>query len=631
MRSLLVIIFALSFANAAFAQRTFSRGPGQGIDSIYFDPLLAPFYHGVASGDPLQDKVIIWTRVTPETDTIIPIEFFVATDTLFQQMVYQGSGTTDFTKDYTFKYDVPGLSPGTTYFYYFRALGKNSLIGRTRTLPNSTANHVKLAVVSCTNYQMGFFNGYKKLAERTDLDAVLHLGDYIYEYPTFGYGYTAQLNRRHQPDNLLITLEDYRIRHSFYKLDPDLRAAHQQQAFICVWDDHEIVNNTYEFGADSHDDALHGDFDSRKQAAVRAYLEWLPIRHPEYTYNARIYRQFKFGELVDLLMIDTRLEGRTKQNYQLNSPAFNDTTRSILGLTQRQWLTQKLQSSTASWKVIGNQVMFSETVNALKLEAWVGYPYERNLMMQTMKQLNDKNLVVLTGDTHRAWAFDLTEFPNDPTQYLPETGNGTFGIEICTPSLASPNRNEGAPGTNPAPFEATELAQNPHLRYVDLDNHGFVILDITPNRVQADYFHTDTHIKSSREDFAAARFTWKDQGFLRSTTTAAAPKTGLFYSAPERPFGTLRLGVENNQDLLLVGVYPNPATEVFYVGLVCNQAQKIQINLIASNGEIVRNWNYAVDAGNQTMECSLAGVSKGNYILQVVRNGKIQTRKLTVQ
>ncbi|RFC54238.1 alkaline phosphatase D family protein [Brumimicrobium aurantiacum] len=634
MRRLVAILFLIS-AGFTFAQNGFTHGPDQGIEQSYFDPSLAPFYHGVASGDPLEDRVIIWTRVTPAKDTLVPVNWVMALDTGFQNVVARGSYETDYTKDYTVKIDVKALQPNTTYYYHFSALNKNSVTGRTRTLPGNNTQHVRLAFGSCSNYQMGYFNSYKKIAERNDLDAVLHLGDYIYEYATYGYGYSVEIGREHRPNHEILTLDDYRIRHNFYKLDPDLKAAHQQHPFICIWDDHEIANNTYETGAANHQELSEGDFQTRKEGAIRAYLEWMPIRHPEFTGDPKIYRSFSFGDLLDLHMLDTRVEDRDQPAINVQDPLFNDTSRLLLGDVQRNWLFDKMDESDATWRIIGNQIMISETgENDADMDSWTGYPYERQLVIDKLKSYTDKNSVVLTGDTHRSWAFDLSEHPFDGTSYEPLTGQGTFGVEICSPSLASPNRNESNPGTSQLPDQMALLVENPHLRYVDLDNHGYVILDITDLKMQADFFYTETTVPNSTKDsLARSVFTYVNEGYLQEALSAATGKENQMIPAPStpRPYSdsTPTLGLEQGSNYFLSGVYPNPSSGQFTLGLTNNTEEVIDLKVFDLKGRLVLDKAMNIPSGNHKIVFNLDKESKGVYILKInSKNGTLSTRKL---
>ena len=223
------------------------------INAVYYDAAKAPFYHGIASGDPLKDQVIIWTRVSSSSAKAIEVKWAIGTDEKMANITTSGQTTTDESKDYTVKINVTGLRPNTTYYYQFEALGKKSMIGRTKTTAVDNTDKVQLAIVSCSNYEAGYFNGFARLAERADLDAVVHLGDYIYEYGPGTYGDTTLgKNRQHLPAKEIITLSDYRTRYAQYRLDPDFQKVHQQHPFITIWDDHEFANNLYQSGAENH-------------------------------------------------------------------------------------------------------------------------------------------------------------------------------------------------------------------------------------------------------------------------------------------------------------------------------------------------------------------------------------------
>ncbi len=255
-----------------------------------------PFYHNVASGDPLSDRVIIWTRVTP-TDFTLPVsvDYRVATDTGMVNVVAQGTVVTDAAVDFTVKVDATGLQPNTVYYYEFKAFGNFSPRGRTKTAPLevTSTDSLRFAVVSCANLEAGFFNAYEVIAERNDVEAILMLGDYIYEYEEGGYAPNANVDRVFDPTHEILTLDDYRLRYSVYHMDQALQKLHQNFPWICVWDDHESANDSYEFGAENHNSG-EGLWIQRKAAAQTAFFEWLPIR-PKAASNFEIFRKFKSG------------------------------------------------------------------------------------------------------------------------------------------------------------------------------------------------------------------------------------------------------------------------------------------------------------------------------------------------
>ncbi|MDB4937322.1 MAG: Phosphodiesterase/alkaline phosphatase, partial [Labilithrix sp.] len=295
-----------------------------------------PFRHGVASGDPLPDAVILWTRLTqdPATDPApaptgtVQVTWEIAKDATFASIARSGAATADADRDFTVKVDATGLEPGTTYYYRFRALGETSPIGRTKTAPR-TATQLRFAVVSCSNYAMGYFHVYAALATRADLDAVLHVGDYIYEYADGEYGD----ERKSEPNNETVTLADYRLRYAQYRSDPDLRELHRQHPFVTTWDDHEVADNASKDGAGNHD-ASEGLYADRKRAAFRAYAEWMPIRGD--LADGKIWRTLRYGTLADLIILDTRHWGKQNQSGD-EDPARFDDARQILGVDQEAW------------------------------------------------------------------------------------------------------------------------------------------------------------------------------------------------------------------------------------------------------------------------------------------------------
>lgn len=340
---------------------------------------LGRFAHGIASGDPLADSVILWTRVTPEntSDESVRVSWEVALDEEFNEIVIEGAGDAHISRDFTVKVDVRELTPDSHYYYRFNTATQSSPIGRTRTLPQNTSERLQLAVVSCSNYPSGFFHVYNAVAER-ELDLVLHLGDYIYEYARGGYASeeAEQLDRQVTPSGELFTLDDYRTRYAQYRTDPDLQKVHAALPFLVVWDDHEVANDTYDGGAENHNDG-EGDFNERKMAALRAYFEWLPIRPESAVSNedlampSSIFRQFQWGDLVNILMLDTRNEARAKpltipEYFDSTTGAFdfeglfsdiNDPSRELLGARQLDWLNAALATSTSTWQLLGQQVL----------------------------------------------------------------------------------------------------------------------------------------------------------------------------------------------------------------------------------------------------------------------------------
>ncbi|HEX4873057.1 MAG TPA: alkaline phosphatase D family protein [Nevskiaceae bacterium] len=485
-----------------------------------------PFLHGVASGDPLSDRVILWTRVTPVASEDIPVSVTVYADPALSQPVGSARQTATAARDWTIKIDFSGLAAATTYYYRFSALGFDSVIGRTRTAPTATAERLRFGLVSCSSYAHGFFNAYRFLAQRADLDAVIHLGDYIYEYasdPDSGdevYG-TA---RPYEPTFEMKTLADYRTRHGYYKrTDPDLQELHRQHPMISIWDDHESTDNSWRDGAVNHneDGKDEGVWTERKAQAQQAYDEWMPIRYPEPGNVARIWRRLSYGGLAEIFLTDTRLFDRDEPLAvpvpPLDSTA-RDPDRRLLGAEQREWLLQGLAESPATWKLVGNQVVFHQWSYqpglkeaggpaGLNGDAWDGYIAERQLIIDALRSQAIDNVVILTGDVHSSWVADITDDPNNPLAYTPDaasaepgTYTGSVAVEYVVTSVTSPSALPGLEGG-----ENAFRALNPHIKRLDLANKGYALLDVTPERVVGEYWFVSTIAEpGGSESFAFA-------------------------------------------------------------------------------------------------------------------------------
>ena len=638
-----------SFSN----NRRFKSDPGEPLL-----PGLAPFYHGVASGDPLADRVIIWTRVTPETldDTPIEVDWAVTTDPAMTDTITSGSFTTGSERDFTVKVDVTGLRSGSTYYYGFSALGGGSLIGKTKTTPQAAdADHLKFGVVSCSNYQAGYFNAYGLLADRTDLDAIIHLGDYIYEYGNFSYGNDSIWDQRIvAPDTEIVSLGDYRARYGTYRLDSNLIHAHQQHPIISVWDDHEAANDSYQDGALNHQPEFEGSWVDRKDRARRAYFEWMPIRD---TGNRSIYRAISYGDIAELIMLDTRLEGRDEQLTSVLHPDLLAADRSLLGERQREWFLDRLSSSRAKWKIVGQQVIFSEFnigwvagggegsyfgLESLFLDIWDGYPAERLRVVEHLKANEIDNVVLLTGDFHSSFAFEVAvpantvafqEVPGaddlpvyQPTNYEPATGAGAVAVEFATPSITAANFDERAgpavSGSLEAQLNAPLLASdgtefgnpNPHMKYADLDRHGYFILDVRPEAVQADYYYTDVLSPRLKEAFGTGLFSLRDTNQLVVTEVPARPKLIQDTPAPDPIISSTRAPAA----LRVLSTFPNPATNIIQVQFGVLKSDKITISVLDATGRLVipfREVDYTT--GLYTHRIDVANLPAGSYYLKL--------------
>ena len=553
------------------------------------------FTHGVASGDPLSDRVILWTRLIPGSGEhrAVDCRWEVASDPQFMQLVNSGVVSTSAKRDYTLKVDAQGLEPGSAYFYRFLSEGIISPVGQTRTLPEGAVESFRIGVASCSNYPQGYFNVYRHMAD-SDLDLVLHLGDYIYEYAEGVYANavaTEELGRQVEPATEILTVEDYRMRYGLYRTDPDLQAVHARHPFICVWDDHELANDSWKDGAENHNQG-EGDFQARMTAARQAYHEWLPIRTAISGDQGPIFRSFKVGGLADLIMLDTRLHGRDRGlDYAVDLPLRNlsydvsktgegtmvssadavvapahqrrsvklpfdfstgepiaitdyglikdltaetlpanwyylpdtesfkeqmliDPARALLGADQEQWLDTELQASKqrgATWQLLGQQVLMGKlklpvlTDQQLKLDeampeyreilkmmqllapeqlpfnldAWDGYAVCRDRVYASLAE-HGVNPVVLAGDTHNAWAFNLANNMGE-----------AVGVEIGTPSVSSPGLETYLP-TDPIVLGDAMVEASAELVAVDTAHRGWSELVLTSQAMTNQWHFVDT-------------------------------------------------------------------------------------------------------------------------------------------
>jgi alkaline phosphatase D len=479
-------------------------------DALNYDAYLWPFYYGVASGDPAAGQVVIWTKVVPrEATPAVEVAWEVAADSAFTEIAQQGSFTTDSTSHHTVKVLVEGLQPDQYYYYRFRAMGEESITGRTKTTPAGDTDELRFAVVSCNNYEGGYFVAFDKIAERDDLDAVLHLGDYIYEYGPGVYGDSSN-GRFHEPPYEILDLSDYRTRYAQYRLDKDLMRMHQRHPVIAIWDDHEIANNAYVSGAQNHQEE-EGPYDQRRSAAVTAYFEWMPL--DDYP-NRQLYRSFNFGELAELMMLDERLAGRDQPVDSLSDPDYASKERSLLGEDQFNWLAERLTTSEAKWKIIGNQVIFSDLYTGIvygeerNLDAWDGYPASKQQVADVIRDNEVENVIILSGDTHTSWAFETAINPTEPGQYDPQTAEGAFAVEFGTPSVSSGNIDESIP-TDSAALIAEKLKApeyNPHLKYVNLSEHGYLLLSLREDEARAEWYFIDDIQQPQSEEYLAKAY-----------------------------------------------------------------------------------------------------------------------------
>ncbi|MER7948335.1 alkaline phosphatase D family protein [Streptomyces sp. NPDC096079] len=470
------------------------------------------FLHGVASGDPLPDGVLLWTRVTPTPDAVpgsglgpdVQVGWELAEDRSFARVVASGTTTASAASDHTVKADVRGLRPATAYWFRFTAGSAASPAARTRTAPaaDAAAPGVRFGVVSCANWESGHFSAYRHLAARADLDAVLHLGDYLYEYATGSYPEAKYVVRQHEPRHEIVSLADYRTRHGKYKTDPDLQALHAAHPVIAIWDDHEFANDAWSGGAENHTPGAEGDWAARVAAAKQAYFEWMPVRAST---EGTVFRRLRFGRLADLHLLDLR-SFRSAQ-AKAGSGAVDDPERSITGRAQLDWLKAGLAGSDATWQLVGTSVMISPVAFgalpahlleplaelmglpteglAVNVDQWDGYTDDRKELLAHLTARAIRNTVFLTGDIHMAWANDV------PVKAATYPLSASAATEFVVTSVTSDNLDDllhVAPGTLSVVAAGAVKAANRHVKWVDMDHHGYGVLDVTAARSQMDYY-----------------------------------------------------------------------------------------------------------------------------------------------
>jgi len=518
----------------------------------------ATFEHGVASGDPLHDRVVLWTRVTaPGAKTPVGVRWDVAVDPDFKTIVKQGHATADAARDFTVKVDVVGLKPATDYFYRFRqavngkATGKG-VTGQTRTLPTGPTKDVVLAVASCSLYPNGYFNAYDAIAKLPRVDAVLHLGDYIYEYGAAAddYGMTSPTakTRIPVPPTEIVSLADYRARHAQYKTDAALQAAHARAPWIVVWDDHETADNSWLAGAENHQPDKEGDWAVRKAAALKAYYEWMPIREPVAgALPEASWRRFQFGDVATLLMTETRLTARGHQldygrdlmgadgkpDFAALAVKLKDPNRRMMGQGQEQWLAREVDASVkarTAWQVLGNQVVMARVANPdLKatlgdaayagllaklpayvakaveqgralaaidtpsnLDAWDGYPAARARVYDIFKA-GKASPIVLSGDSHAFWANELWD----------DAGTNRVAVEFGVTSVTSPGYSDYLPGV---PIAPAFVARNKEVKFTDQGAKGYLLLTLTHGHATGELVAVSTILSETYDTQVLKRF-----------------------------------------------------------------------------------------------------------------------------
>lgn len=539
--------------------------------NMYADSLHAPFYYGVASGDPQANSVLLWTHITPASDSIesIPLTCQVFTNQALTNIILDTSLIASRQNDFTVHLLLSNLTPYTHYYYQFSdGIGNTSAIGRTKTAPDSSNNiAATFAVTSCSSVYSGYFNGYQRIAERDEIDMVIHLGDYIYDFVDEDEEVRVPAPYPQVPNGL----EEYRARHKYYLLDPNLRAARQQHPWMVIWDNHDVENSENT-----------ADTESR-----RAFYDYVPIRNTDTSLYQQIYRHINYGSMVDISLLDISMF----RNDDEISPGVN----SMLGDTQYSWLSDKLLNSTAQWHIVGSQKMMGNwnlvglpeflldifgVEEVFSASTWDGWPAERARLLNFLTDNNINNTVVISGDSHLSMINDLSPTPQDPSTYNPDTGEGSVAIEILPTSMSRGNMDEmGLPVSLQDAAINLFNTVNPHFVFTELISHGYGLLHFNTDSLTAEIWYSPILEQTDTEQLGARYVAYKDDNHWQRNNLAAT-----ITSVPAINF--------QNEDAFKL--YPNPtsnsitlATPIDYniqnIQLINSQGQLMPVNYLGNN------------------------------------------------
>lgn len=624
------------------------------------NPGLKPFYHGVASGDPLTDRVILWTRVTPDSLTApVTVTWEIATDLEFNAVVNSGTFVTDNSRDFTVKVDADGLQPNTYYYYRFttdtNGVAAQSLTGRTKTTPAGPTENLKVAAMSCSNYIDGYFTPYGNLAARNDLDLILHLGDYIYDYGIEGFD-----DRDHDPAGDPYTLADYRGRYAQYHTDPELLRLHQVHPFALILDDHDIIVDLASDTSLRHNNPAV-TFTDRKQAAVQALREWLPVRDDSVEFF-KLWRKLPFGDLLDVVVIDDRIYDRDTFVRSTSDPLYGDSSHHFLGPVQLAWFNEQLRNSTATWKLVGTSLQFSQfgldflgfLYYPIIYENWDGYPYERNQVFDNLENNAIDNVVFAAGDWHVGYAVDVARdpFPGPTQTYNPTTGDGSLAVEFVVPSVNTGNLDEGGiPGFGDLPIPVSVIESGlkafaPHYQYANFTDNGYLLLNFSPEELIAEFWFANT-IESPTDRSATRKFAARVQagenhveetteyGTCKTAPTPPAPAPG-YVPHPGTEFEckvdtvTTRPAVPPTDEPIVISLHPNPTTDRLSLSYVLPLATHLRLDVLDNTGRLVGSplIDGEQPAGTYFLPINLEGLAAGVYTVRLTTESGVSAHKV---
>ena len=605
-----LFVFTLLLINiVSIAQPTITSYP----DRIYGDSLHAPFYYGVASAEPKTDRVMIWTKIAEPVTNTANISWEISENEDMSNIINSGSFTVDSSTHWTGKVDVTGLQANKYYYYRFTdSDGNHSCIGRTKTAPSGDNEQVRFAVASCSSIYSGYFNAYKKIAQRNDIDLMIHLGDYIYEFVD-----TDEQVRvpspwiYHEAGGVRpVTKNEWRFIHEYHLLDPDFRHARQMHPWVVIWDNHDIKTDN------------NGSF----QVSVEAFHEYFPFRDNDTSNLDVIYKKFEYGNLVDLYMIDIW------RFRNLDSLSNNET--SILGLNQYNWFTNELENSNAKWRVIGNQKIMSgwyynQSLSFLPIpndgpvfsaSTWDGYMEEREKLFDFMAQKEIKNNVVLSGDMHISMIMELTKDPTDASIYNPTTGQGAVGVEFLPTSISRGNFDEqGVPSFLIPTAENLSLQFNPHHQFSEFTKHGYGIIDVKKDSTTAEFWFVDILSVTNSETF--------DRAFVTKDKTNHWERYQV--REPTSPLSSAGFLSQEKLAKPLFNLYPNPASNITHIEIISDTPYLANILIRDITGKIVFENQYN---SSDFINIDTSLFPNGVYIISVFDEGnKISEQKKLIK
>ncbi len=556
-------------------------------DNMYPDTLHYPFWYGVASGDPTDSGVILWTKVEVDITQVNPIalNYLIAIDAEMNDILQTGTTEATILTDWTAKIDITDLEPATTYYYQFELSdGTRSQIGRTKTAPSGASDELNFAIASCSSIYSGYFNAYRRIAERDELDLVIHVGDYVYDF----VDPDEPIRVPEPPPIDPLYLDEWRDLHTYYLLDPDLRLMRQMHPLAVIWDNHDTDGND----------------EQTTMEAMQAFHEYVPVR--KQADDLHLYRRLQYGDLVDIIFMDAELY----RNQDIIEPG----ERSVLGFEQYDWLINEVDNSTAQWRIFGTQKMFGHwNIQDAPIDlpigndtivdpgSWDGYMLEREMLLTHLRDTEKDNNIFVTGDLHFALALDIPIHPLDPTEYNPETGEGSVGVEMMGGSITRGNLDE----SGYEPFIADYLIQlsynlNPHHVYGELIKHGYGTLTIRPDTTIGRFWFSDILQFTDIEELGEELFCADGKNHW------------------ER-FGTVNTELPVTEDFHVGNPFPNPANNEFNINVSIKKPQQISVQLFDTKGRKVSDTQFfdCYSNGIHTLTLNNKNIEPGIYMMKI--------------